>query len=66
MYTLELNRREMEYLRAALCDKNLKTTVKMVKCKRLKDVDGEEFQSEQREMGHELLAYIDSFFREEE
>jgi hypothetical protein len=59
-YMLNLTEEEMLYIRAALCNKNLKHTVKAIQCKREGDKTGEEFNMEHHEIGVNILNRIDS------
>ena len=58
-YTLNLTEEELRYIRSALCDKNLKHTVKAFQCRKDCDRDGEAFNMERHDIGHNLLNRID-------
>ena len=59
-YTLNITEDEMLYIRKALCDKNLKHTCKAIECRRTGDNDGERFNMEHHDIGHNLLSKIDT------
>jgi hypothetical protein len=59
-YTLNLTEEEMLYIRTALCNKNLKHTVKVQECRINGDKLGEEFNMERHEIGVNILNRIDS------
>lgn len=59
-FTLTLTEDELMYIRAALCDKNLKHAVKFSQCLENGDKTGEEYNLERRAIGHNILASIDA------
>jgi len=59
-FTMNLTEDEMMYIRRALCDKNLKHTCKAIECRRNGDEDGEKFNMERHDIGHNLLNKIDA------
>ena len=59
-YMLNLTEEEMLYIRTALCNKNLKHTVKVQECRKNGDKLGEEFNMERHEIGANILNRIDS------
>ena len=59
-FTLTLTEDELMYIRTALCDKNLKHTVKYHQCQKSGDKTGEEYNLQRHEVGHNILANIDA------
>lgn len=58
-FTLNLTEDEILYIRSAICNKNLKHTVKMINCREDGNEDGERYQHERHEIGANLLHTID-------
>lgn len=57
-YTLELTKEQVEYLRMAVCDRNIKILTKALNCRRDGNIDGYEYQMNQREIGYKVLDII--------
>lgn len=59
-FALNLTEDELLYIRTALCDKNLKHVCKAIECRRSGNKDGEAFNMDRRDIGHNLLNKIDT------
>lgn len=59
-YTMNLTEEELLYIRSALCDKNLKHTIKAIQAQKDGNKLAESYNMERHSIGHDLLNRIDS------